>query len=192
MKCAGFVLAGGSSSRMGRDKALLPLAGATLLEHVAGQVRQATGSVVVIGPPERYAALGLRVVPDLVPGGGPLGGIFTALTRSPAEWNLIVACDLAGIRARFLRDLLEAARDSRADCVAPVDPEGFLQPLCAVWRRACLPVVAQALRQGQRKVLAVLARLSVAPYPVAGTAWLVNVNTPEDWAVAQTSRKPHE
>jgi len=62
----GFVLAGGASTRMGRDKALLPFAGRTLLEHVAARVAEAAGNVTVIGPPERYGHLGLVCAADLV------------------------------------------------------------------------------------------------------------------------------
>ena len=77
MSRAGFVLAGGASSRMGRDKALLPVQGSTLLEQVAREVLAVTGSVTVIAPPERYIGIGLSVIPDLSPGQGPLGGIHT-------------------------------------------------------------------------------------------------------------------
>src|SRR6058998_1400393 len=94
---AGFVLVGGRSSRMGRDKACLPLQGRTLLEHVAAAVAAAAGSVTLVGSPERYQNLGFRVIADSLPGCGPLGGIHTALGASPADWNLIVACDMPGI-----------------------------------------------------------------------------------------------
>ena len=66
------MLAGGASSRMGRDKALLPVQGSTLLEQVAREVLAVTGSVTVIAPPERYIGIGLSVIPDLSPGQGPL------------------------------------------------------------------------------------------------------------------------
>jgi molybdopterin-guanine dinucleotide biosynthesis protein A len=82
---AGFVLAGGRSSRMGRDKALLTIDGEALLTRVARQVAAVAGSVTVIGPPERYSHLSLEVVPDRTPGAGPLGGIDTALGLGRAE-----------------------------------------------------------------------------------------------------------
>lgn len=177
---------------MGRDKALLPVAGSTLLEYVATQVREAAGSVTVIGPPERYASLGIAVIPDVIPACGPLGGILTALTVSRAEWNLIVACDMPCVTALRLRSLLEAAEQAGADCVAPVHASGLLEPLCAVWRRTCLPAVSEAIRQGQRQVATVLASLSVASYAVSDSGWLFNLNRPEDWAALQPALTPHE
>src|ERR1700686_3791867 len=73
MRRSGFVLAGGASSRMGRDKALLAYGETTLLEHVARAVRDAVGSVTLIGGPDRYGELGYAVFRDIVPGCGPLG-----------------------------------------------------------------------------------------------------------------------
>ena len=110
---AGFVLTGGRSSRMGRDKALLPIEGSLLVERTAERVRAAAGSVTLIGAPARYAHLGLPVLPDLVEDGGPGGpicGLHTALKTTRADWNLVVACDMPGLTAGFLSDLLAAAK----------------------------------------------------------------------------------
>src|SRR5437762_8761701 len=79
MKAAGFVLVGGHSSRMGRDKALLPLDSGLLIEKLAAMVAAVVGTVALIGEPERYKHLGLECLPDLRPGMGPLAGIEAAL-----------------------------------------------------------------------------------------------------------------
>src|SRR5205807_1875209 len=114
---AGFVLVGGNSSRMGQDKACLPFQGKTLLEHVAAAVAEAAGSVTLVGAPERYQSLGFPIIADSRPGAGPLAGIHTALSISHADWNMIVACDMPGISAPFLKSLLAAAAASGADCL---------------------------------------------------------------------------
>src|SRR5437763_12141966 len=103
---AGFVLVGGASSRMGRDKARLPFRGRTLVEHIAAAVAEAAGSVTLVGAPERYQSLGLPIIPDTRPGEGPLAGILAALGASQAGWNLIAACDMPVISAPFLKSLL--------------------------------------------------------------------------------------
>lgn len=182
MKCAGFVLVGGSSSRMGRDKALLPYRRMTLARHVAARVEAAAGSVVLVGPPARYAALGHPVIPDGFPDCGPLAGIQAALAASGADWNLVVACDLPALGADFLADLLEAAASSGASGLLPVSPAGRPEPLCAVYRRDLARPLTLALQRGVRGVSEALAALPVARWPVAEPQWFENLNTPEDWA----------
>ena len=182
MSRAGYVLAGGLSSRMGRDKALLTAHGSTLLEAVARKVLAAAGNVTVIAPPVRYAALDLNVIPDLEPGQGPLGGILTALSYSQAEWNLIVACDMPGIEAPFLRQLLEQAETCGADCLLPQNAEGRLEPLCAVYHLRSKAPVARALAAGIRKVTGGLHELRVAHWQLETPVLFTNLNTPQDWS----------
>ncbi len=109
MQASGFVLAGGRSTRMGRNKALLPFRGTTLVEHVAGIVRQAAGSVTLIGDPVQLAHLGLPVFPDKLPGSGPASGIYTALTITSTDWNLIAGCDMPAVTSDILLGLLRRA-----------------------------------------------------------------------------------
>jgi molybdopterin-guanine dinucleotide biosynthesis protein A len=177
---AGFVLAGGRSSRMGRDKALLPFRGATLLEHTAKVVRAAAGSVAVIGAPERYAAFGFTVAADDHPGLGPIGGIEKALAMTTAGWNLIVACDMPELTVAFLKQLLDAAEASAADCVIPTGAGGRPEPLCAVYHRRCLDLVRDAIARGERKLTAAFAQARVQTLSGA-PAVFSNLNTPADF-----------
>ncbi|HUA87365.1 MAG TPA: molybdenum cofactor guanylyltransferase [Bryobacteraceae bacterium] len=176
---AGFVLAGGRSSRMGRDKALLPLAGETLLDRVVRLLGDVAGSVTVIGPPERYP--GYRTIGDKIENCGPLGGVYTALASSQADWNLIAACDMPELTAALLEDLFRAAEGSRADAVVPESPGG-LDPLCAVYHRRCAALAWSALNQEIFKMHDFLSTLRVERLPVADASALKNVNTPEEWA----------
>jgi molybdopterin-guanine dinucleotide biosynthesis protein A len=167
---------------MGRDKALLPRAGLTLAQHIAGQVAAAAGSAALVGDPARYRGLGYPVVRDLTPGAGPLGGICSALRASAAEWNLVVACDMPALSAPFLETLLDAAARSGADCLLPAGPSGRPEPLCAVYHARCLPHLTAAFARGVRKLTDALDGLRVAAYPVADRAVFENCNTPGDWA----------
>lgn len=175
------MLVGGRSSRMGRDKALLPYRGTTLAQWVARETVRAAGSAFLIGDPERYRNLGYPVVPDCWPGEGPLSGILTALRHSIAPWNLIVACDMPGLTSAFLRGLLEAA-ERNGTTTLPVGPSGNLEPLCGVWRRDSLAAVEAAFTAGVRKVAEALNGIAPALYPVAEVRHFQNVNTPEDFA----------
>jgi len=181
MLAAGFVLAGGRSSRMGWDKALLPYHDTVLVDWIARQVESAAGSVTLIGPPERYLFLGRPVLADLRPGLGPLAGIETALSSTAAEFNLIVACDLPNLTAEMLAGLLEAARNQDADCVLPDAPGVSHPPLCGVWRRRCRDPVREALNHGIRKLARLLDELDVCRWGLTDSAWAVNLNTPEEY-----------
>ena len=176
------MLVGGRSSRMGRDKALLPFRGCPLAKWVAAAVAQSAGAATLVGSPELYSGVGFPVISDLFPGEGPLGGILTALRHSTAEWNLIVACDMPEIHAALLVRLLDAARQSEADALLPVTEEGRPQPLCAVYRRTSLTPFETAFSAGTRKVTAALAGIRCVRLPVEEVSQFQNVNTPEDWA----------
>jgi molybdopterin-guanine dinucleotide biosynthesis protein A len=167
---------------MGRDKAYLPVDGQILGARVAETVKAAAGDVVVVGDPARYSAMGYRVVADLFPGEGPLGGIVTALRDSAADWNLVVACDMPGLTVELLQNLLEDAERKSMDILAPRAQNGRWEPLCAVYHQAALGGLEQAFATGVRKVTATFDGLRVAEYPISEVARFQNLNTPEDWA----------
>ena len=163
---------------MGMDKALLPFDGLPLAVHVARVVKRAAGIAILVGPPEKYGHLGFPVVPDVTAGAGPLAGIQSALLVSPAEWNLIVACDMPRVSEDFLRRLLDAAT---GDCLVPAGPSGRREPLCAVYHARCLPAIERALAAGVRRVMDALAALETHEYPVEDGTVFANCNTPEEW-----------
>jgi molybdopterin-guanine dinucleotide biosynthesis protein A len=167
---------------MGRNKALLPFRGATLAEHVASQVRAAAGGVTLVGTLETDSPLGIRMIPDDLPGEGPLGGIVTALRDSASESNLILACDLPAVSAQFLLQLLDEAEAHATGVLLPAGGGGHLEPLCAVWNRGTLPALEAALARGVRKVTEALTGLEVYTWFVPQLVHFTNVNTPEDWA----------
>ena len=178
---AGFVLVGGKSTRMGRDKALLPWRDRTLVDHIADAVQAAAGSVTLIGDPAKYAHLGYAVAADMVADCGPLGGILTALAASQSDWNLVLACDLPEVDAAFLRTLLARAADIGADALLPAGPSGLPEPLCAVYHRRCLDAIRAAVANGVRKVSDGLASLKIEIWRLPDSAVFHNLNTSEDW-----------
>ena len=176
------MLAGGRSTRMGCDKALLPFRGASLAVSVARAVHEAARSATIVGDPERYGALGFPAIPDLFPGEGPLGGILTALSHTTAEWNLITACDMPEISPVFLSRLFEAAEQTQSTAMLPRGPSGLPEPLCAVYRRDALAPLLAVFQTGVRKITAALEAVAVTYLPVVELKPLQNVNTPEEWA----------
>jgi molybdopterin-guanine dinucleotide biosynthesis protein A len=180
-----FVLAGGKSTRMGRDKATLPFAGRTLLESALALARSVTEAVFILGSAELYGAYG-QVIADIFPGCGPLGGIHAALTHAQSDLNLILAVDTPFLSNRLAAYLVERARGSQAMVTAP-EIDSYPQPLCAVYRRDFLPIAEQALHAGRYRIVPLFphGRSLVIPEAelerFAFTAEMFeNLNTPEE------------
>jgi molybdopterin-guanine dinucleotide biosynthesis protein A len=157
---AAYILAGGKSSRMGRDKALLDFGGTPLILRIASLAQPLTGAPAIVGPPDRYANLNLRVIPDDAAGIGPLGGIATALRDSREPWNLILGCDLPLLTSEWLAYLIDRALVSAADAIVPQSAAGA-EPLCAMYRKSCEANVAKSIARGVRKVTGCLAALKI-------------------------------
>lgn len=191
---------------MGRPKGFLNLAGEPMVMHVAralestGEARDRAAEVtpammkpVIIGPPDVYAHLGIRVVPDEGENLGPLGGISTALRVATCEWNLVVGCDLPFLTREWLEFLIAQTAGTSADVVMPLNERGF-EPLCAMYRKSARRAIAEALDRGVRKItdgLATLTLVSIAPvewkaFDPCGRLFK-NVNTPEDYDEARES-----
>jgi molybdopterin-guanine dinucleotide biosynthesis protein A len=195
-QAGGFVLAGGESSRMGRDKALLELNGAPLLVRTARLVELVAGSVTIVAEAGRYEKLGLRVVGDDWPGGGPLGAIATAMRVAETPWNLIVACDLPYLTPPWLEYLTGRALESDAEAVIPATARG-IEPLCAVYHERCEPAIREALADGTRNVTDGLK--NVRAEFIQPAEWKAfdsqgflfkNMNSPEDYAEARARLEP--
>src|SRR6476646_3246496 len=133
---AAFVLAGGASERMGQDKALLELGGVPMVTRATRLAQPYVASVAIVAPQERYAQLGLRILPDRWPGAGPLGGIATALSATNSEWNLILGCDLPYLTQEWIAWLISHALDSPAYAVVPESRRGP-EPLAAMYHQSC-------------------------------------------------------
>jgi molybdopterin-guanine dinucleotide biosynthesis protein A len=183
---AAFVLAGGKSSRMGRDKAALLLNGRTLLQHALATLREITSNVSILGSPQTYGDQGAPVIADIVPECGPLGGIHAALTQTKADFNLIIAVDTPFLSVDFLKFLSARAVASRAVVTTP-EIAGYTQPLCAVYSRQFLPIAAQALKSGNYKIVPLFPADGTLKIPDSEMAQFAftpemfdNLNTPED------------
>lgn len=179
MRTAGFVLVGGRSSRLGRDKALLPWGNQTLVESIAAKVRGATGNVALVGRPEVDPLIDIECIPDMRPGLGPLSGIETALQSGRGDLNLIVACDLPLLESEWLKLLIQSAEIRKAACVVATEPTGRVHPLCGVYQADCLPLVSKAIDEGHLKLMDLIGELRAEFIEVSVPVW--NVNTPEEW-----------
>jgi molybdopterin-guanine dinucleotide biosynthesis protein A len=188
---AGFVLAGGKSSRMGRDKALLEIDGEPLIARATRLVRAVLSEAVVIACTPGYEALGLKIVADDFPGYGPLGAIATALHISAKPWNLVMACDLPYLTQPWLEYLVARALKSEADAVVAMNVRGP-EPLCAMYHKNAEVRIRTAVEGGMRKVTDSFANLSVEHVEpnewkafASGGVLFKNVNSPADYDEAK-------
>ena len=149
----GFVLAGGASRRMGRPKAELILGGRTMLERQTRRLGKLAGRVAVVGfQPDGGKDFDVALFRDLVPGRGPLGGIYTGLVQTRTEYNLFLGCDMPFVNRRLLSYLVRCAMAASADATVPESCDGRLQTLCAVYRRRARWAVRASLAAGNNKL----------------------------------------
>jgi molybdopterin-guanine dinucleotide biosynthesis protein A len=182
-----FVLAGGRSSRMGVDKALLRLGERSLLERALEMVSALASCSYIVGLKARYSSFG-ETIEDIYPGCGPLSGIHAALTATSTDLNLILSVDMPLMTPEFLRWLIEKSRASEEWIVLP-EIAGGPQPLCAIYRRRVAAVAGEVLRAGDYKVARLFDRVStrIVTEPeifAAGFSPEIfrNINTPEEYA----------
>jgi molybdenum cofactor guanylyltransferase len=183
VRAAGFVLAGGRSSRMGKDKALLTLGGEPLVKRAVRKLGKVCSEVAIAGGTRELMQFG-RVVPDESAGCGPLGGIVAALGQSSFEWNLFLPVDAPFVPVSTLNALLLMAKSSGMGVMARA--EGVMQPLCAVYSRQSLGVLQQELAAGRWKVTrAIEAAGPINVMDFEDASWFVNLNTPEEFVEAE-------
>jgi molybdopterin-guanine dinucleotide biosynthesis protein A len=161
------ILAGGHSTRMGANKALMrPLPGGpTLIEMVAARLREAglPPTLLVTNTPQAYEFLGIRMVADDVHGAGALGGILTALSHSPYERSLVVACDMPTLSPPLLNYM--ASLPSDYDALVPrwIGPDGHkrVETLHAIYSTRCIEPIRKRLAEGKLKVADLLGDIAV-------------------------------
>jgi molybdopterin-guanine dinucleotide biosynthesis protein A len=181
----GFVVAGGRSLRMGRDKALLPWGGTDLLGHAVARLRAVTGDVrILCGPEKRYLDRGLPVEVDPVREAGPLAGVLAGLLAVPGRPGLFLAVDLPRVPVALLARLVGGAR--AVDAIVPVSPRGP-EPLCAAYGPGCLEPIRRRLSAGDYRMTAFWPDVRVREVGVAELAafgdpveLFRNLNTPQD------------
>jgi len=182
------ILAGGRARRFGgADKASLPVGRARIIDRQLAALSAVAGDICIVShDPERYARLGVRVIPDAIAGAGPLGGIYTALVDAAHERVLVIACDLPFVTAAVLERLVaESRRDEETDAVVPRSARG-IEPLCALYRTRCAAAARNRIESGALQVAGLLdaVRTRVLGPDVLAEfddgSLFENVNTPHD------------
>lgn len=185
----GVILAGGKSSRMGHNKALLSLGSQRLIERVVQVMHNVFPELLLVtNTPEVYTDLGIPMVGDVFVDKGSLGGIYSAIYHVTTPYCLVVACDMPFLNAAVLRYLAEHRADY--DVVIP-NVHGELQPLHAVYSKACLQPIARRLEAHRLKIVGFFPDVRVHTVSAAELQPLdpellafQNLNTPEEFQAA--------
>lgn len=177
-----IILAGGKSSRMGREKGFVKLNGKPLIEHVIEKVKPLTDSVIIITNQSGYRRFGFACFPDIIKNCGPIGGIFTGLHHTTTKKNLVLSCDIPLIPETFLNYLVE--QTGNEDALVPWH-DGKTEPLCAVYGQTCKKTLKKLIDQRQFKLQKALKKmntrfLDLSCFGGFEKKWFVNINTPGD------------
>lgn len=155
----GFILAGGASSRMGEDKSRLRIGGQTFVGRIAEALNAVTGRVRLVSSRSDACEHGLTVIRDAHEGLGALGGIHAALAACESRWAFVVSCDLPFVTGELLERLTSLRLRGEPEAVAPVQPDGLRQPLCALYAaKPCLPLAEELIRAGELRPRSLLSK----------------------------------
>ena len=190
LELTGVVLAGGQSRRLGTDKALLQFDGRTLLARTVETLSPLCREVIVVtDSPQAHAHPAARLVGDLLPGMGPLGGVYSGLVAAATHYSLVVGCDMPFLNRGVVTYLGSLAPGY--DVIIPRH-QNLLEPLHSIYGKPCLPFIKDLLDAGRLRVFAFLPHVRVryveeselTPWDPGHRSFL-NINTPQDLAQIQ-------
>jgi molybdopterin-guanine dinucleotide biosynthesis protein A len=192
--CA-VILAGGQSSRMGFNKAMVDIGGQPLIRNLIDCILPVTDQIFISSnDAQSYAFLDFPVISDHFPGKGPLAGFHSVMIRYNYALYILLACDLPNLKTSILQTLVSLAEGY--DAVIPRTRDGIAHPLCAVYRRTWLPAVEKALARGANKMIQPFLDESLAVRWVTPDEGgfkesdLANINTPEDLRKLKVGYRP--
>ncbi|MDU0458058.1 MAG: molybdenum cofactor guanylyltransferase [Geobacteraceae bacterium] len=182
----GVILAGGQSSRMGSNKALLPFQGGRFIEAIYRRFSEMFPEVLLVtNNPGQYAFLPCRKVPDLYAGMGALAGLHSGLEHAASPHIFVAACDMPWLNSALIMRLA-GLRDT-ADVVIPQGENG-LEPLHAIYGKQCLGPMEESLSADRRRIVSFFPRVRVRELRQEQVAAIDpgfdsfrNVNTPDDY-----------
>lgn len=182
----GVILAGGKSSRMGKDKASLEVNGSTLFERMLDVLQGLFPNVLIAGDRPDLIRPGVSCYPDVYPGSA-LGGLYTGLLKAQTDWVFVAPCDMPHVEAELIRVLLD--RRAGQQIVVPRTHAG-LEPLFALYHKACLGPMRSMLEEGHYRIYDFYGQMHVCyveetELPPGWERALVNVNTPEEYRKAR-------
>ena len=181
----GIVLAGGRSRRMGTDKSMMILNGKSMIEYSIDALKPLCNKVVISSNNLIYEFTGCEVWPDELPDQAPIVGIYSCLKRSATEYNIFLSCDMPLISTLMLEYLVASSSD--CDITVPVHEDGFMEPLCGIYKRSSIRVLKQFIEEGNFRLNDCIRAASHRLVPINNQLpfyspdLFSNINTPDDF-----------
>ena len=175
-----IILAGGKSSRMGRNKSMMEYNGIPMIEFIYNQLKD-NFSEIIIGANNNFLFeyLNLKVVNDKIENLGPLMGILSCIEKSENDLNFITACDIPEINLKFVEKMLLEIEGY--DIIMPVTGVDKYEPLFAVYRKSVIKSAEEILNHGKGRIIELFKYLNVKFIEMPENNWYSNINTIEDY-----------
>ena len=172
-----IILAGGKSSRMGSDKALLLYKNKTFLEHVVCAIKPLVDEVLIISNNKDHQVDNCKTIPDLILNSGPIAGIYTGLKHSKTENNLVISCDIPLVKTSILEFIIKK-NDPEKEVIQLMNEQNRM-PLIALYKKRLAPYFLSQLNKGQRRLMHATSNLKTKELFVKKeeNAFLLNINT---------------
>ena len=173
----GIILAGGKSTRMGHDKALLLYKNKPFIAHVIDALKPLVETILIVGDNPHYDKFGYNRITDIIKDAGPLSGIVSGLQASTTHYNLVVTCDVPLLTTEVLTLLTNAI--SNKDAIIQLKTQSYEMPLLAIYPKSCLPVLEKSLSSGNRTIKIALKNCTVKNVIVDSSLekFVTNINT---------------
>jgi molybdenum cofactor guanylyltransferase len=180
----GIILAGGKNSRMGVNKAFINIGGKRIIDNTLSIYKKIFSEIIVVtNTPEDYEGSGAKIVTDIIPNKGSLGGLYTGIVESKNDHCFVAACDMPFINEKLIRYITEI---QGYDIVVPV-VERYYEPLFAMYSKNCLSFIKEQLDNDNLRISDIFKKVRVKEVKINELRMfdnelmsLVNINTPED------------
>ena len=184
----GFVLTGGKSSRLGVEKGLMLFDRKPLVQHVLETLSVVVGEVFISTNNPDYKQFSKPIIPDIVQGIGPMGGVYSCLMQSATDYNIFLSCDTPFVPSDLFLYLIKEI-DGHS-CVVPVHDDEKTEPLCGIYSKQCADTFMEFISKGNYKMMDVLKAVDYHPVrvdeslPFYNNHLFFNINTPADCKLA--------
>lgn len=180
MKTTVFILCGGKSSRMQSEKGLVLFQDKPFIEHIIQAILPVTNQIKLITASSEYDYLEYEKIPDIIVDKGPLGGIYTALSHSETEFNLILSCDIPLISTGLLQELI--SKHTREAGITIFASESKTHPLIGIYSKDILPVIKKSIDAGELRMMDLLSKVphQIIKIEENETFPLTNINSADE------------